>query len=157
MRIAVTFVLVLVTWVFFRAADLPSAMRYLGHMVGLGSAHDGAALLTGIVYQPYYLGTFVARRDRHLGVSTDLGLDASPDRAESDRRRRPVRAGRRATDDAGLQPVHLFHLLMVTNTQSAPTREGTALDEVGHTDVSRTHRPVPADVLSAGDCGGSFL
>ncbi len=34
-RVAVTFVLVLVTWVFFRAADLPTAMRYLG-------AHGGA-------------------------------------------------------------------------------------------------------------------
>jgi alginate O-acetyltransferase complex protein AlgI len=58
-RVGVTFVLVLVTWVFFRASDLPSAVRYLGHMVGLGSTQDGAALLTGIVYQPYYLGTFV--------------------------------------------------------------------------------------------------
>jgi alginate O-acetyltransferase complex protein AlgI len=58
-RIAMTFVLVLVTWVFFRAADLPSAMRYLGQMAGIVSAHDGAALLSGIVYQPYYLGTFV--------------------------------------------------------------------------------------------------
>ena len=58
-RIAMTFILILVTWVFFRAADLPSAMRYLGQMAGIVSAHDGAALLSGIVYQPYYLGTFV--------------------------------------------------------------------------------------------------
>ena len=59
MRVGVTFVLVLVTWVFFRASDLPSAFRYLGDMVGLGAPQDGAALLAGIVYQPYYLGTFV--------------------------------------------------------------------------------------------------
>jgi alginate O-acetyltransferase complex protein AlgI len=58
-RVAATFVLVLVTWVFFRASDLPSATRYLGDMLGIGRAQEGAALLTGIVYQPYYLGTFV--------------------------------------------------------------------------------------------------
>ena len=54
MQVAVTFVLVLVTWVFFRAADLPSAMRYLGDMAGLGEPQTGAALLGGIIYQPYY-------------------------------------------------------------------------------------------------------
>jgi alginate O-acetyltransferase complex protein AlgI len=58
-RVAVTFVLVLVTWVFFRASDLPSAMRYLGNMAGVGASDLGAGLLSGIVYQPYYLGTFV--------------------------------------------------------------------------------------------------
>ena len=59
LRVAITFVLVLVTWVFFRAPDLSAAVRYLGHMAGAGSVQDGAGLLAGIVYQPYYLGTFV--------------------------------------------------------------------------------------------------
>jgi alginate O-acetyltransferase complex protein AlgI len=58
-RVAVTFVLVLITWVFFRAPDLPAALRYLGHMGGVGNVQAGAQLLTGIVYQPYYLGTFL--------------------------------------------------------------------------------------------------
>jgi len=56
---AATFVIVLITWVFFRAPDLPSAVRYLGQMAGAGSVQDGAGLLAGIVYQPYYLGTFL--------------------------------------------------------------------------------------------------
>jgi alginate O-acetyltransferase complex protein AlgI len=56
-RVAVTFVIVLFSWVFFRAADLPSAVAYLGHMAGTGEPHVSAALLGGIVYQPYYLGT----------------------------------------------------------------------------------------------------
>ena len=60
LRVAITFVLVLVTWVFFRAADLPSAGRYLASMAGLGEPHAGAALLAGVVYQPYYLLTFIA-------------------------------------------------------------------------------------------------
>jgi alginate O-acetyltransferase complex protein AlgI len=46
--------------VFFRAVDLPAAGRYLASMAGLGQPHDGAALLAGIVYQPYYLLTFAA-------------------------------------------------------------------------------------------------
>jgi alginate O-acetyltransferase complex protein AlgI len=59
-RVAVTFVIVLITWVFFRAADLPEAGRYLASMFGLTDAQGGAQLLAGIVYQPYYLLTFVA-------------------------------------------------------------------------------------------------
>ncbi len=56
-RQAVTFVLVLITWVFFRAEDLPSAMVYLGSMFGFEMVHESAGLLGGILYQPYYLGT----------------------------------------------------------------------------------------------------
>jgi alginate O-acetyltransferase complex protein AlgI len=56
-QVAATFVIVLVSWVFFRAADLPSALAYLRHMAGLGELQPSALLLGGIVYQPYYLGT----------------------------------------------------------------------------------------------------
>jgi alginate O-acetyltransferase complex protein AlgI len=56
-RRAVTFTLVLITWVFFRADDLPAAVLYLRSMFGLGGAHETAGLLSGILYQPYYLGT----------------------------------------------------------------------------------------------------
>ena len=58
-RVAATFVVLLFTWVFFRAADLPSALRYLESMLGLGAPTEAARLLGGILYQPYYLGTFV--------------------------------------------------------------------------------------------------
>jgi alginate O-acetyltransferase complex protein AlgI len=54
---AVTFFIVLITWVFFRAADLASAFRYLGHMAGVGAVDDGAGLIGGVIYQPYYVGT----------------------------------------------------------------------------------------------------
>ena len=58
-RIAATFGIVLITWVFFRAASVPDALQYLADMTGLGVPHPGASLLSGIVYQPYYLGTFL--------------------------------------------------------------------------------------------------
>ena len=58
-RVALTFFLVCVSWVFFRAADLPAALAYLGAMFGLVPATATAPLLGGLIYQPYYLGTFV--------------------------------------------------------------------------------------------------
>ena len=58
-RVALTFTLVLVTWVFFRATDLPAAVRYLGFMSGIGSQQEGAAMVAGLVYQPYYVLTAI--------------------------------------------------------------------------------------------------
>ena len=58
-RRALTFVLVLFTWVFFRADTLPAAFHYAGSMLGLRAAHESAGLIGGILYQPYYLGTFL--------------------------------------------------------------------------------------------------
>ena len=58
-RVAATFAIVLITWVFFRAPGLPEAFRYLGDMAGVGVPSSSAALLGGIVYQPYYLLTFL--------------------------------------------------------------------------------------------------
>jgi alginate O-acetyltransferase complex protein AlgI len=60
LQIAGTFLLVLVSWVFFRAADLASAIDYLQAMAGLGDAPAAAALAGGLVYKPYYVATVVA-------------------------------------------------------------------------------------------------
>ncbi len=59
LRVAATFTIVLFTWVFFRAPDLPQAVRYLGDMLALGERHEASHLLAGLVYQPYHLGTFL--------------------------------------------------------------------------------------------------
>ena len=58
-RVALTFTIVLVTWVFFRASNLPHAFRYLGDMFALNTPQEAAGILAGIVYAPYYLGTFL--------------------------------------------------------------------------------------------------
>ncbi len=58
-RVACTFVLVLFTWVFFRAPDLASAVRYVGAMLGLSPVAPSAGLLAGLWGQPYYLGTLL--------------------------------------------------------------------------------------------------
>ncbi|HEV7404671.1 MAG TPA: MBOAT family protein [Chthoniobacteraceae bacterium] len=54
-RIAVTFVVVLIGWVFFRASSLHKALTYLASMFGLHHAAPPADLIAGIVYKPYYL------------------------------------------------------------------------------------------------------
>jgi alginate O-acetyltransferase complex protein AlgI len=59
-RVAFTFTLVLISWVFFRAADLGAAAAYLADMAALRQPQSGAPLLGGVIYQPYYLGTVVA-------------------------------------------------------------------------------------------------
>ena len=59
LRIAITFALVTVAWVFFRAKDLPSALTYCGSMLGLVHSSPGSCLLTSVVLGPYYLGSFV--------------------------------------------------------------------------------------------------
>jgi alginate O-acetyltransferase complex protein AlgI len=55
-RVAVTFVIVLFSWVFFRAADLPSALAYCRSMLGFAVPHPGSGLIDGVIYQPYYIG-----------------------------------------------------------------------------------------------------
>jgi alginate O-acetyltransferase complex protein AlgI len=54
----VTFIIVSLTWVFFRAPDVRQAFRYLADMFGMRAVSEGAGLLAGVVYQPYYVGTF---------------------------------------------------------------------------------------------------
>ena len=58
-RVALTFVIVLVTWVFFRAPDVPHAIAYLGDMFAFSQVQQGAGLLAGIVYGRYHLGTLL--------------------------------------------------------------------------------------------------
>ena len=58
LRRAVTFGLVLVTWVFFRAADLPAAIVYLRSMLGLEPYTDAARVLGQVLYEPYSLASF---------------------------------------------------------------------------------------------------
>ena len=59
LRVATTFFIVIVAWVFFRASDLPAALAHLRSMAGMGQAQAGAGLLGGIVYQPYYVLSFL--------------------------------------------------------------------------------------------------
>ena len=58
---SLTVLLVLLSWVFFRADDLSRALAYLAAMFGampLGPASGGAELLGALIYRPYYLLSF---------------------------------------------------------------------------------------------------
>jgi alginate O-acetyltransferase complex protein AlgI len=86
LRVGVTFVLVTVAWVFFRAKDLPSALTYCGSMLGLTHPSPGVGLLTGVVLGPYYLGSFLLAATitwfapqtwnwtRHLGIRKAVAI-----------------------------------------------------------------------------------
>jgi alginate O-acetyltransferase complex protein AlgI len=50
MRIAITFIIILITWVFFRAESLEEAIRYLGAMFGILKPKMGAELLGAVIY-----------------------------------------------------------------------------------------------------------
>ena len=50
LRIGITFLLVLITWVFFRAEDLSSAISYLASMCGLQPADGNGVLLSVELY-----------------------------------------------------------------------------------------------------------
>jgi alginate O-acetyltransferase complex protein AlgI len=58
-RIATTFTIVLLSWVFFRAETLSAAGRYFGNLFGFGEVQAGAGLIGGVIYQPYYVLTFL--------------------------------------------------------------------------------------------------
>jgi alginate O-acetyltransferase complex protein AlgI len=60
LRVGITFLLVLIAWVFFRASDLGAATAYLGSMFGMVRAQPDAGLIAGILYKPYYLLSLVA-------------------------------------------------------------------------------------------------
>ncbi|NPV47744.1 MAG: MBOAT family protein [Armatimonadetes bacterium] len=53
-----TFGLVLITWVFFRAESLPAALQYLGSMFGLGPRPAATQLLDAVLFAPQYLLIF---------------------------------------------------------------------------------------------------
>ncbi|MFM8581973.1 MAG: MBOAT family O-acyltransferase [Planctomycetaceae bacterium] len=50
-----TFLCVLVGWVFFRAPSLPEALRYCQAMLGFAPEHPGSNLLAGLIYRPYFV------------------------------------------------------------------------------------------------------
>ncbi|KJS03578.1 MAG: hypothetical protein VR65_01065 [Desulfobulbaceae bacterium BRH_c16a] len=55
LRVAATFVLVLIAWVFFRAETFAGALHYLGSMFGLVEVPVSSLLLDGLLYTPYSL------------------------------------------------------------------------------------------------------
>ena len=54
-KIVITFLIVTIAWVFFRAPTLTDAVDYLAAMVGLGTETAGGPMIAGLIYQPYYV------------------------------------------------------------------------------------------------------
>ncbi len=70
-RIFLTFVIVLLGWVFFRASSLADAIHYLEAMFGLSQPAMSSAIVSGIIWKPYYVLSFgIAAAVTWLGVQT---------------------------------------------------------------------------------------
>jgi len=54
-RVGITFALVLIAWVFFRAETFSGALSYLGSMFGLVDVPQSSLLLDGLLYTKYHL------------------------------------------------------------------------------------------------------
>ena len=83
-RVGLTFLLVCLGWAFFRAPDLGSAWTFLCSLAGLGSPRPEAALVSGVVYQPYYLICMVV---------SGLTIWLSPTALDWTERLTPLKAG----------------------------------------------------------------
>lgn len=59
LRIAITFLIVCASWVFFRAETLPDALRYLASLTDFQRASGSAALLGAVIHTPYHLTMFL--------------------------------------------------------------------------------------------------
>lgn len=58
MRIAITFIITCISWVFFRADTLPQSLRYLRSLLGLGTASFASGAVAGTIYTPYHVSMF---------------------------------------------------------------------------------------------------
>ena len=59
LQILITFFIVVIAWIFFRADTLPAAWNYLGSMFGWADVHNSSSVVRGLIYSPYYLFNFV--------------------------------------------------------------------------------------------------
>jgi alginate O-acetyltransferase complex protein AlgI len=100
-RIALTFGVVCLSWVFFRAKTLPEALSYFRSLFGLASLTPAADAIAGVVYTPYHASLFV------LGA---LIVWAMPNTWAFTERLSPVRAA------GGMALLVLALLMMWTQT-----------------------------------------
>jgi len=58
-QIALSFTLVSLLWVLFRAPDLPGAMEFYARLFGIAPVGDIAALVASLVWKPYFIATLI--------------------------------------------------------------------------------------------------
>ena len=59
LQIMITFFIVIIAWIFFRADTLPAAWEYLCSMFGFADVAEHSSVVRGLIYSPYYLVNFV--------------------------------------------------------------------------------------------------
>jgi alginate O-acetyltransferase complex protein AlgI len=74
--VACTFLIVCLSWVFFRAKTLGQAVTYLGSLFGLGAVSPASDVVAGALYPPYYLGLFALSSVVVFGMPNSWELTA---------------------------------------------------------------------------------
>ena len=59
-RVMITFVIILITWVFFRSGSISIAGKYLSSMIGIRQQFGGSALLGSLIYSRDHIFVFIA-------------------------------------------------------------------------------------------------
>lgn len=59
LQMAITFFIVVIAWVFFRADNLPAAWQYLCSMFSGSGGVEHTGVVGGLIYNPYYVVNFV--------------------------------------------------------------------------------------------------
>lgn len=83
LRIAITFGIMCISWVFFRAETLTQSVRYLKSMFGLAPVEPAGDALAALMYAPYHVAMFLCAAFVVWGVpqSWDFTRRLSPARA----------------------------------------------------------------------------
>ena len=59
LQIMITFFIVVISWIFFRADTLSAAWEYLCSMFGCAGSYGHSSVVKGLIYSPYYLLNFL--------------------------------------------------------------------------------------------------
>ena len=134
-KMAVTFLIVTIAWVFFRAPTLGQAVDYLGGDVRLECADGGRSDDRRADLPAVLRARDVDRRGRCLACPADVEFHSRTDLGEGRVVCHRFRNGPSGDDGPGVQPVHLLHFL--TMASLSIERERQAREELGVTSFSR--------------------
>lgn len=140
LRVAITFSIVSLAWVFFRAPDLTASLTYLGHMVGLSDPRPDDLVVRAVMFAPFNVVCLTAAAVvAFFGVQTwDWTRRMTPPRAVVCTR--TVRLVGRGHEYPVVQPIPLFQVL---RPMADRHHDETAHDVMANVQVSaRTARLV---------------
>ena len=129
-----TFGIVCITWVFFRARTLPGALAYLACLCGIGPASAASDAIAAIIYTKYHMIVFIIAALLVWQSPSSVGLLEANYLGARWVHGFAVRALGVLHVDAERKPIHLFPVLTGWRTQAIV---GLAHDKKSRIESSR--------------------